>query len=346
LLYRIFFLLFHSTGLTIGDVLRVGFYGFGAIGRLAARLALKRGYEVVGVVDIDKSILGKDVGDVLGVGSIGVKITNDISSLMGADVAIHATGSYLDRVFDQIVSIARLGVDVVSTCETLSYPYYRYPVLATRLDEIAKRYGVAIIGAGINPGFLFDTLVVTIAASLPAVKKIRVIRSLDAAKRREPFRKKVGVGEDPVVFGEKLARGEVTGHVGYAESIYLVALAGDLNLARVVEAQKPVPAEDPVESHGVRVEKGRNRGVIGYGSGYVGDEEIIRVEFHAYVGAPEYEEISIEGEDTSIVWRSSGTHGDLGTVSVVLNVAERIHTLPPGLNLITELLPFKIRFQR
>lgn len=326
--------------------MRIGFYGFGAIGRLAAKLALERGYEVVGVVDIDKSILGRDVGDVIGVGSIGVKITSDPSSLAVADVAIHATGSYLDRVFDQLVSIARLGVDVVSTCETLSYPYYRYPVLAVRLDEIAKRYGVAIIGAGINPGFLFDTLVVTIASSMPSIRRMRVVRSLDAAKRREPFRRKIGVGEDPVVFGEKLSRGEVTGHVGYAESIYLIAMAGDLSLTRVVEDQKPLPAEDTVESHGIRVERGRNRGIVGYGSGYVGDKEIIRVEFHAYVGAPEYEEIVVEGDDTVLVWRSNGTPGDRGTVAVALNVAEKIHSMPPGLNLITELLPFKIRFQR
>ncbi len=329
----------------VGDVLRIGFYGFGAIGRLAAGLAIKRGYEVVGVFDIDRSIVGRDVGDVLGVGGIGVKVSSDLSSLAGADVVIHATGSYLDRVYDQIVSIARLGADVVSTCETLAYPYYRYPVLAKRLDELAERHGVAIIGAGINPGFLFDTLVVTIAASIPAVKKIRVVRSLDAAKRREPFRRKIGVNEDPEVFGEKLAKGEVTGHVGFAESVYLIALASDLNPSRVVEVQKPVPSEASVESHGVRVEKGRNKGVIGYGSGYVGDNEVVRVELHAYVGAPEYEEISVEGEDAGVLWRSSGTHGDYGTAAMVLNIAEKIHTLPPGLSLITDLLPFKIKFQ-
>jgi hypothetical protein len=324
--------------------LRIGIYGFGAIGRLAAKLALDRGYEIVAAVDIDERILGKDVGELLGVGPIGVQVSNDVYELGDADVVVHATGSYLDRVFDQIASVVRMGVHVVSTCETLSYPYYRYPVLAKRLDELARAYGSVVIGTGINPGYLLDTLVAVIAASVPRVTRVRAVRSLDAARRREPFRKKIGVGEDPKLVEERLARGEITGHVGYAESVYLIALAGDLNLTKVVERQGVVPAEETVESAGIRVERGRNRGISGYGAGYVGDREVIRVEFHAYVGAPEYEEVEVEGREYSVRWRSTGTPGDLGTVTVALNVAERVPYLTPGLHLMTDLLPFKVKF--
>jgi hypothetical protein len=326
--------------------MRLGIYGFGAIGRMAATLALERGYDLTAVVDIDKRIVGKDVGELLGVGSLGVKVTPDVEELADADVVFHATGSYLDRVFDQIVSVLRMGVSVVSTCETLSYPYYRYPVLALKLDEVAKTYGTVVIGTGINPGFLFDTLVAVVAASTPYVRRIRAVRSLDAAKRREPFRKKIGVGEDPKVVEEKLARGEITGHVGYAESVYLVAHAGDLNLTKVVEWQGVVPAESDVESSGIKVEKGRNRGIRGYGAGFVGSREVIRVEFEAYVGAPEYEEVEVESKDFTIKWRSTGTPGDMGTVSVALNVAEKVPYMIPGLRLMTDLLPFKIVFVR
>ncbi len=326
--------------------MRLGIYGFGAIGRLAARLALDRGYEIVAVVDIDKRIVGKDVGELLGIGDLGVKVSTDVGELADADVVLHATGSYLDKVFDQIVSVLRMGVSVVSTCETLSYPYYRYPVLALKLDEIAKAYGSVVIGTGINPGFLLDTLVAVLAASTPYVRRVRATRSLDAAKRREPFRKKIGVGEDPKVVEERLARGEITGHVGYAESVYLIAHAGDLNLTKVVEWQGVVPAESDIESSGIKVEKGRNRGARGYGAGFVGDREVIRVEFEAYVGAPEFEEVEIESKDFTIKWRSTGTPGDIGTVSVALNVAEKVPYMIPGLRLMTDLLPFKIVFTR
>jgi len=324
--------------------LRIGVYGFGAIGRLASRLILERGHELVGAVDIDERIVGKDVGELLGVGSLGVEVTKDVSELADADVVIHATGSYLDRVFDQIASLVKLGVHVVSTCETLSYPYYRYPVLALRLDELARAFGSVVIGTGINPGYLLDTLVAVLAASVPSVKRVKAVRSLDAAKRREPFRKKIGIGEDPRVVEERIARGEITGHVGYAESVYLIALAGDLNLTKVVEWQGSVPAEADIESSGIRVEKGKNKGIVGYGAGFVGEQEVIRVVFEAYVGAPEYEEIEVEGHEYSVKWRSTGTPGDLGTVTVALNVAERVPYMLPGLRLMTDMLPFKIRF--
>ncbi|MEM1707391.1 MAG: hypothetical protein QW509_05780 [Sulfolobales archaeon] len=324
--------------------MRIGVYGFGAIGRLASRLILERGHELVGAVDIDERIVGKDVGELLGVGSLGVEVTKDVSELADADVVIHATGSYLDRVFDQLASLVKLGVHVVSTCETLSYPYYRYPVLALRLDELARAFGSVVIGTGINPGYLLDTLVAVLAASVPSVKRVKAVRSLNAAKRREPFRKKIGIGEDPRVVEERIARGEITGHVGYAESVYLIALAGDLNLTKVVEWQGSVPAEADVESSGIRVEKGKNKGIVGYGAGFVGEREVIRVVFEAYVGAPEYEEIEVEGHEYSVKWRSTGTPGDLGTVTVALNVAERVPYMLPGLRLMTDMLPFKIRF--
>ncbi|MEM1696114.1 MAG: dihydrodipicolinate reductase, partial [Desulfurococcaceae archaeon] len=225
-----------------------------------------------------------------------------------------------------------------------AFPYYRYPVLARKIDEIARDYGVVVVGTGINPGFLLDTLVAVLSSTVPAVKRVVAVRSLDAAKRREPFRRKIGVGEDPGVVKEMLEKKQITGHVGYAESVYLIASAGDLELTHVVEHQEPVPAEETVESAGVRVERGLNKGIRGYGVGYLGNREVIRVEFHAYVGAPEYDEITIVGEDYGLTWRSTGTPGDMGTASVVVSVAEKVLWFPPGLRLMTELIPFKVRF--
>jgi 4-hydroxy-tetrahydrodipicolinate reductase len=326
-------------------VLRVGIYGLGAIGRLVAKVALKRGYEVVGAVDINPEIVGKDVGEVIGLGEkLGAPISRDLGAVAEADVVVHATGSYLDKVYSQIASVLDMGIDVVSTCETLAYPYYRYPVLARKLDELAASRGATVIGTGINPGFLLDTLAVVLAAPVTRAKRIVARRSLDAAKRRKPFQAKIGVGEDPQVVAEKLKKGEMTGHVGYAESVLLIADAAGVHLTRVEEAQAPVVAEAPVESAGVRVEAGRNLGIKGYGAGYIGENEVVRVEFSATVGGDEYEEVVVEGEDYTVRWRSSGTPGDLGTATVVLSVAEAIGSYGPGLLTMADLVPFRIKF--
>ena len=322
--------------------MRIGIYGFGSIGRLVARLALKRGMEIVGVVDIDPKLVGRDVGEVLGVERLGVEVSRDPETLVDAEVVIHATSSYLDRVYPQIAKLLEMGLSVVSTCETLAYPYYRYPVLARQLDRLARLRGCTVVGTGINPGFLLDTLVVVLSSCVDDVVRVRAIRSVDPARRREPFRKKVGLGEDYEAFSERLRRGEVTGHVGYAESVALIAYALGIELDKIVEEQRPVKAERRIESHGVVVEEGRCAGIVGYGSGIVGDEEVIRVEFRAVAGSEEFEEIEVVGSEMGrIVWRSSGTHGDLGTASVVLSVAERILEAPPGLQTMVDLLPFK-----
>lgn len=325
--------------------LKLGFYGFGSIGRLIAKQALQRGHEVSAVVDIDPSILGRDVGEILGLKErLGVSASKDPDVLRGVDVVIHATGSFLDRVYKQILAAVDVGADVVSTCETLAYPYYRYPRIARLIDSHARSRGVSVIGTGINPGFLLDTLAIAVSASIGVVERVRAVRSLDASKRRLPFQRKIGVGEDPSVVRERLKRGEMTGHVGYAESVLLIADAAGLALSEVRESQDVVVASRDIEAHGVHVPQGMCAGVRGYGAGYVEGREVIRVELHAYVGAEDFEEIEVEGPEAHVKWRSTGTHGDWGTASIVLSIAEDIGGRPPGLLLMTDLIPFHPRF--
>ncbi len=342
----------YTAGYKIGSsmivvlLMIVGLYGFGAIGQLVARKALELGFDIAAVIDINPSLVGRDIGEILGLEErVGVRVSSDPKALKGVDVVLHATGSYLDRVYGQLVESIEAGADVVSTCETLAYPYYRYPDIARMLDSKAKSRGVTVIGTGINPGFLLDTLAITLAAPLGFIRRVKAVRSLDAAKRRATFQRKIGVGLKPDKVREMLEEGTITGHVGYAESVLLIADAAGIRLSRVEEGQSIVAADRPVESHGVRVDAGSSLGLTGYGAGFIGDTEVIRVEFKALVGADEYEHIAIEGHTGTLEWRSNGTPGDVGTAFVVLSVADAIVTRPPGLALMTDLTPFRFRFK-
>ncbi len=319
--------------------LRIGIYGFGAIGRLVARYAIERGFELVGAVDIDPAIVGKDAGVLAGVGELGVKVSNDVMSLLDADVVVHATGSYLDRVYPQLLDLMEIRVDILSTCETLAYPWYRYPVLARKLEEKAVSMGVTVLGAGVNPGFLLDLLPVVLSSTVNRVRRILAVRSVDASKRRLPFRKKIGVGLSPEEAQEKLKRGEITGHVGYAESVMLIFEALGIQPTRVVEGQEILVADKRIEAHGVTVEPGQVYGMKGYGSGYYGNREVVRIEFHAYVGAEDKDKILIEGDEYNVTWQSTGTPGDQATAAVILSLAEAIAEAPPGLLTIVDLIP-------
>ena len=330
---------FFVMGITV--TVRIALYGVGSIGQSIARAILKRrGYEIVAAIDIDPSKVGKDLGEILGIEPIGVSVTRDVDELYvsAPDVVVHATASYLDKVYDQLVNAILARAHIVSTCETLSYPWYRYPVLARKLDRLAQTMGVAVIGTGINPGFLLDALVAMMTLPLQEVRSVKATRSLDASKRRIPFQKKIGVGMDPEELKEKLRRGELTGHVGYAESVCIIADALGIQPTRIEERQEPIVAKETVQIGDLKIQAGRALGIRGWGKGYTDHKSVIEVEFVAYVGAEEYEEIVIEG-DQVIKWRSTGTHGDKGTTGVIVNIIPLVMELQPGLYTMSDLIP-------
>ncbi|HDD69835.1 MAG TPA: hypothetical protein ENG19_01770, partial [Candidatus Bathyarchaeota archaeon] len=198
---------------------KVTLYGVGAVGSLIAKFLLeKEGIEIVGAIDIAKEKVGKDLGKVLGIGkTLGIKVSNDVNSVLSkekADVAIHTTSSYLKETYPQIASIISHGVNVISTCEELSYPYLTEPELSKKLDTLAKKHEVTVLGTGINPGFLMDTLVITLTAVCQKIKRIEAVRVMNAATRRLPFQKKVGAGLTVEEFRRKIENREITGHVG------------------------------------------------------------------------------------------------------------------------------------
>ncbi|WP_202318830.1 dihydrodipicolinate reductase [Archaeoglobus neptunius] len=299
-------------------------YGFGPIGRLIAECCVKKGYNVVGAVDVDPQLVGKRLKD-FGIKSEGI-IKTELE--FEGDVAFLCTGSYLDEIYLQIKECLEKGFNVISTCETLSFPYYRYPALSEKLDVLAMECGKTILGSGINPGFLLDSLIVTLSATSTEVGRVMAVRSIDAMKRRESFQRKIGIGLSLEDAEKKLRNGEITGHVGYAESVLLIAKSMGFVPDDVKEGQEFVVKNDTVV------------GMRGFGSAVKGGVEKIRVEFHSYVGAEEYEEIVIEG-DNPVKWRSTGTKGDLGTASVIVNLTEFAVGSKPGLITMADIIPFR-----
>src|SRR5260370_15589075 len=95
---------------------------------------------------------------------------------------------------EQWVACLKEEFCVVSTCEELSYPYRTHPDLAAKLDAEAKDWGVALVGTGVNPGFVMDKLVVTLAAVSQRVQHAKALRIVDASKRRLPLHNKIGPG--------------------------------------------------------------------------------------------------------------------------------------------------------
>ncbi len=133
------------------EKVKVLMYGVGVVGGLIAKCLLeKEGVEIVGAVDVDKRKVGKDLGEVLGIGKkLGVKISDDLGSVVSKgkpEVAVHATSSYLKDTYPQVASIVKHGINVVSTCEELSFPYFSEPELSTELNALALKHDATVLG--------------------------------------------------------------------------------------------------------------------------------------------------------------------------------------------------------
>jgi 4-hydroxy-tetrahydrodipicolinate reductase len=320
------------------EKIRIVSYGLGAVGTRIAKLLLeKEGIQIVGAIDIAKDKVGKDLGQVLELDKkLGVAVSNNADNVLSkarCDVVIHATGSYLKDVYEQIAPLAKYGVNVISTCEELSYPYLTEPELAKKLEALGVKYAMTFLGTGINPGFLMDTLVITLTGVCQEINKIKAVRVMNAATRRIPFQKKIGAGLSVSEFKEKIATKKITGHVGLEQSIGMIssALRWDLDKIRVDQV-KPVIAERQVESEAIQVKKGQVAGIRQAAHGIMKREDVITLDFQAYIGAEEeYDSITIDGVPPIHQKISPCIHGDYATVAIIVNSIPKIMNAPPGL---------------
>jgi len=313
-------------------------YGVGAVGGMIARSLLQReGVEVVGVIDTAEDKVGRDLGVVLELGrDVGVLVSKDAASVLSEtkpNVVVHATSSYLKDVFPQLEGIVKCGANVVSTCEELSYPYYSEPKLAEELDALAKKHKATVLGTGINPGFLMDTLVITLTAVCQKVEAIRAVRVMNAATRRVPFQKKIGAGLSVEDFRRAITEGCITGHVGLEQSISMIAAALGWKLEEIeVDPVEPVIAERAVRSEAIRVREGYAAGLRQTARGIRDGREVIVLDFQAYVGAEEeYDSVLIKGLPNVNQKISPCVHGDISTVAMIVNSIPKVVNAPPGL---------------
>ena len=311
-------------------------YGVGPIGAAIVRLMReKRSIEIIGAIDSDPAKAGRDLGDVVEGADApwGVPVMNDAAAMLGEspDVVIHSTSSYLSSVMDQLLACLAAEACVVSTCEELAYPFRKYPELSAKLDEEAKTWGVALIGTGINPGYVMDKLLITLSAASQSINSARAVRVVDASKRRLPLQKKVGAGMSVEEFRAQVAAGAIKHH-GLPESVAMVSDALGLGVDEIAENIDPVVAREPVKTQFLEVAAGQVAGVHQIVRGFAKGQEKIYMELRMFVGANDpHDTIEILGTPELKLTIPGGTHGDIATASVVVNCIPAILDAPAGL---------------
>jgi 2,4-diaminopentanoate dehydrogenase len=317
-------------------------YGLGPIGAAVARqVASRKGFQIVGAVDIDRGKIGLDLGQVIGLDrKLRVRVTNDAAGAIKSgkpDVAVLCTSSSLKKVMPQIESVLKKKVAIVSTTEELSYPVGKNRALAKKIDALARKAKVAVVGTGVNPGFAMDALPITLTGICERVDSIRVDRIQDARSRRLPFQQKIGSGLNREQFAQKVKDGSVR-HVGLAESVSMIADAMGWKLDKVTDEIQPKIAEQAVESELIAVDPGYVCGIVQDGIGYMKGKAVVTLHMEAYLGAPEsYDAVTVEGNPRITQKIAGGLHGDIATASITVNSIPKILRVSPGLRTMADM---------
>ncbi|HVM61971.1 MAG TPA: dihydrodipicolinate reductase [Verrucomicrobiae bacterium] len=317
--------------------IRVIQYGLGAIGQATARLMLQRpGLQLVGAIDRDPKLAGKDLGNVLGLKrKLDIAISDKPVVLFAqtpADAVVHCTTSSFVDAYEQITEIVRAGLHCVSSCEEAMFPHYRHKALADKLDDLCVQRSVAVVGTGVNPGLVMDTLALTLTLACQRIQAVRVLRVVDAGTRREALQRKVGATITKARFDE-LNRQHKIGHVGLAESLVFLADGLGWALDDVKETVAPMISKKAVQTEFLTVKKGAVAGVHQFARGLRGGKEVVTLQLQMYVGAPEPRDvIEIDGEPPLRLVLEGGVPGDVATPAILANTLPRLVECPAGLH--------------
>ena len=323
--------------------IRVVHFGLGPIGAaIAKEIATRPGFKIVGGIDTDPAKVGRDVGDVVGLPNrLGTNVSGDAAATLKKlkpHVVLLCTSSSMKQVMPQIESVLKARVPIVATTEELAYPNYTHVRLARQVHAWAKKAKVAVLATGVNPGFVMDALPIALTAACQRVDRVTIQRIQDARNRRLPFQQKIGAGLTTEQFQKRVHEGSIR-HVGFTESIAMIADSLGWTLDRITDNVEPKLAQVTVSSEFLAVDPGYVCGIVQEGIGYRKKEPAIRLRMEAYLGAPDpYDLIEIDGNPRLSVRIAGGIHGDVATAAIVVNSIPKVLDAAPGLHTMRDMV--------
>ncbi len=320
---------------------KVILWGLGAMGGGMGRdiVLNKKGIEIVGAIGSNPAKIGKDLGEVLDVGrKLNVTVSGDPAEVLKkqADIVIHSTDSFVKNVFPQLKQIVEAKKNVITIAEQMSAAEATSPELAAELDKLAKANGVTILGTGVNPGFVLDTLIVTLSGGCQVVNKIWAARINDLSPFGPTVMKTQGVGSTVEEFKKGVAEGSIVGHIGFQESIFMIAKSLGWKLDKIEETREPIVTEVARETPHVKVKAGDVAGCRHIARGYMDGREVITLEhpqqIHPQMGNVKTGDyIKIEGTPGMSWSDETEIPGGIGTMAAAVNMIPQTINAAPGL---------------
>jgi len=226
---------------------KVAVWGFGAMGSgMVKMISNKSGFDIVGVSDTYEGFVGKSIFDLLSIKnpqSHDVLVEKNIERILveeKPDVVLLATDSFTKKAYEKIKYIVKHKCNVISTAEEMAFPQAKEPELSKKMDQLAKDNGVTILGTGVNPGMMMDLLAICISGVMTDVKDMEISRINSLSPFGPTVMEEQGVGLTLDSFNEKLIKDELSGHVGFIESTYMIAKALGLEVQDFEQSMSPM----------------------------------------------------------------------------------------------------------
>lgn len=330
------------------EKIKVIIWGFGAMGAgMAETLLKKKGVEIVGAIDIEPK-LGNSIYDYIGVEKgnnkdVIIQTAEETIRDKAADIVIVATDSFTRKAFDKIKYCLERKINVITTAEEMAYPQAQEPELAKRLDKIGKENGVTVLGTGINPGLIMDLLVIALTGACTDVDYIKAKRVNDLSPFGPAVMEEQGVGISIEEFNKRVEDDTLAGHVGFPESINMIADAIGWKLSgKVKQTKEPIVSNVYRKAPHSEVEAGDVAGCRMMGYGEVEDKVKIEMEH------PQQVEPQLEGISTGDYINIKGTPdinmaikpeipGGIGTIAMCINMIPHVINASPGLKTMIDL---------
>ena len=311
---------------------RLIFSGVGGVVKNLTRLLQKREeIRIVGALTRNADYAGIDLGIHAGSEPLGVAISTERDLVFGqdAEILLIVTTSFLREIAVDIRQGIEGGLNVITTAEEAAYPWSTDKQLSDEIDAAARQRGVSVLGAGLNPGFIFDALFLTASAISWDVEKISFRRVVDVSGFSATVQRRLGLGYSSEEFGAGVANGTVRGHIGFPQTFNMVAKCLGCDLKRITKQFEPHLATGATSGSQLRIERGQTAGFTQRVTGFLDDRPWIEAEFVAHVDLPSLglqaeDTIDIEGSNPLRLRLNPGCNPQLGTAGMLASCIPRV----------------------
>jgi len=339
-------------------MLRVIQWATGTVGRQAvAAIHEHPDLKLVGAFVYSDDKAGRDIGEVCGVGPIGVKATKDKDEILAleADCVLYCPQGEMnpDGAIDDICRLLAAGKNVVSTALTvLIYPKAAGPEVVERLEAACRTGGTSFHGTGIEPGWAGEVLPLTMSCLFRRIDHLLVQEILDYSSYGSAMMLFDGMGFGRPPQGP--LKGESSGPPAgaFGAPIMMMADALGAEIETVIARYELQVAEAAFDIRAGRIEKGMVSAKRYSFTAVVDGREALTVEHVTRLRpdqAPDWPKgrgwkVTVDGAPSMILESHIGVHGEdendqgcLGTAMHAVHAVVPVCAAQPGIRTFLDL---------